>query len=223
MHSKIKINSLYRQYLTVRVLLSYLFGRLNEKMENISHWIFHVTIMHKKIGYTEFSVADEEADGSIIYRSINEEGRVCLEQTNFRIDNRWLVRRGARPTTNLTWQVKSEAEIHGGFKIHSVIWGSRPHQRSKPMSPYDLSLLPSEEEIQKFHARLKKFQDLMARWFPANHKPLNAIARLPTNEEMEARDAEHREAMSWNFRDIAIHGGRGLSDRDTARMILKRM
>lgn len=223
MHHQIKINAVRRQLMTLRVVLSFLAARLSEKMENLGHLFFHMTVFNKKIGYTEFGVPMEEADGTVLYRHTDNDGKVRLEEMSFRIANRWLVRRGAFRAPYLLWQLKTEGSIHQNLSIHSVTWGNMAHNRLKPQSPYDLRLLPSDEVIAQTHARLKKFQDFMAKWFPAAPEVLDGVARLPSDEEMIERDASLREAQVWLEKLFpARERTPGFTARETASMIIKR-
>lgn len=193
----VKINSLRRHVVTLRIALSFLMARLGERFENVGHLFFHMTVFSRKVGYVEFGVEGQEFDGTIRYRETDQDRKVHLREINFRISNRWLLRRGAKRTTNLMWQIKSAAELEEGLSVHSVVWGNAAHNRTKPASPYDLRLLPSEEEIVAHHARMKKAQDWFARHFPAAEEPMMSIMRLPTVEEIAERDAELQSAQAW--------------------------
>lgn len=218
-----KSSPLLRQWLTLRVLLSFLRGRLNEKMENMGHLFFHLTVFHRKAGYVDFNVTNEECDGHVLYRTTDEEGKTRLEGMNFRVSNRWLLRRGAVRSNYLLWQVKSAGELTAGLNVHSVVWGNLAHNRTKPLSPFDISRLPSEEVIAAHHARLKKFQDFMAHWFPSSPEPLAALTTLPSEEEVHERTQHLRDSFAWmNSILPAPEKAPGFTIRQTASMILKR-
>jgi len=224
MQHQIKINTIRRHLMTMRVVLSFLAARFGERMENLGHLFFHLTVFNKKVGYVEFGLEDEaQADGTIYYRYTDDDKKVRLGEMTFRISNRWLMRRGARRANHLVWQLKDASEIHENLNFHSVSWGNMAHNRTKAQSPYDLSRLPSDEVIAAHHARLKKFQDFMAKWFPSTPERLDSVQRLPTDEEMEERNASLREAQDWLNRFFpAPERPRGFTARETADMIIKR-
>lgn len=197
MNASVKINPLRRHLVTLRIALSFLMARLGERFENVGNLFFHLTVFSRRVGYVEFGVEPENADGTVRYRVIGEDRKVRLEEATFMVSNRWLVRRNAKRTTNLMWQVKSAAEIHEGLAVHSIVWGNAAHNRTRPTSPYDLRLLPNDEEIAAHHARLKKVQDWLAKHFPAAEEPVSQIMRLPSVEEIAERDAEWQQAQAW--------------------------
>jgi hypothetical protein len=197
MNVSVKINPMRRHLTTLRIALSFLMARLGERFENAGHLFFHLTTYNKKVGYVEFGIESDDADGILRYRVTGPDRIVGLEEITFSVSNRWLMRRNAKRTSNLMWQIKAAAEIQEGLAVHSVVWGTMAHNRTKPTSPYDLRLLPSDEEIAAHHARLKKVQDWLACHFPAAEEPVAQFMRLPSVEEIAERDAEWQQAQAW--------------------------
>lgn len=170
MNAIIKSNRLARQWTTIRIALSIIFGRFGEKMENIGHLFFHMTVYGRRAGYVEFGLEDESADGFLRFRVTDEDQKVRLLVINFRISNRWLIRRGQRPSPKLLCNIKNDAEVREGLKVHSIVWGGQGWN-NKEVSPFDISRLPSAEIIAARHAGMKKVQDFLAKYFPAREYP----------------------------------------------------
>lgn len=162
----VKMNSFRRHWITLRIVFQHALGRLATAVENVGALFYHLTIYQKRCGYIELGVEDEDADGRLRLVSVDEFRRVQFEEVSFRIYNRWLVRNMRRCSSRVLWQIKTDVMTQDGLNVHSVLWGNQPH-RSRELKPFDLSRLPPEHVIAQRNARLKRWQDWLARHFPA--------------------------------------------------------
>lgn len=167
MNHAIKINPVARHLRTLFIALALFFKRMGERVDNVGDLFYHLTVFRRKAGYIHFGEEEGDSiDGFIRFRSRREDGTYEMLPLSFRISNRWLLRRGQTPSTQLIWEVKTAAGTELGLGVHSIVWGENVWKRVE-LSPFDLSKLPSEEVIQARLTQLRKVQDWFAKYFPA--------------------------------------------------------
>ncbi|WJJ55110.1 hypothetical protein [Xanthomonas phage RTH11] len=175
MYDNIRNNPVKRLAFLFTLFLSRAADAVGKLGEDVGHLFFHLTTYKGRIGYIDIDVDEEQADGLIRYRRRNDYGQVVLMDQPFRISNRWLLRGRNVLGGVALLQVRTDADTMHGMDVHSVVLGSHLHNR-RVFKPFDLTQLPSEEEIAARHARMKRFQDFMGRLFPAR-APANGLSR----------------------------------------------
>lgn len=163
-------NAVARTFIGLRLIAGLLMERIRKCVVGCSDLFYHLTLFRRQPGDISFNVERATADGFIRHYVRNEEGRWQLETTTFYIGNRWIGENRGRPTSRLLWCIKTAAETALHVRVHTVVWGMESWQQIEAR-PFDMSLLPSEDEIrQRLSARLK-VQAFMAKHFPARTVP----------------------------------------------------
>lgn len=160
--------SLKRHGISMLVVVNYLMAQAHRYFQNWGHLFFHLTIFNRQVGFVELSVEEQASDGRLRFRVIGENNSQTFFETHFRIHNRWLARDRRRCSVKLLWMIKTAVAVQDGLDgadVISVIWGNSPARRDE-RKPFDLTHLPSDEEIAKEAARRQKFHDFMDRWLP---------------------------------------------------------
>lgn len=164
--TRLRLGFFTRMSVSLRMIVNYALRRAMSTWRALGHLFFHVCLYRDKIGEVFFNVEPHEADGFIRHFARDDDGVMRMKMTTFIIYNRWLARKGQRPSPRLLWTIKTEAETAFHLRVHTVVWGMESWGRVEA-SPFDLSRLPNEEEILALHARRRRVQDFFAKYFPA--------------------------------------------------------
>ncbi len=163
-------NKMSRQIISLRLAMSYLMQRLGLFMENVGHLFFHLTTYGRRGGYIEFDVPEEEADGVVRHTVVDEYRKWHLQETTFRVSNRWLMRDRNKMPATLLWQIKTDAQISGGLTVHSVVLGNYAFNRLE-VKPFNMSRvrkmeLETENNASLFENIICWIVETVAGWFP---------------------------------------------------------
>lgn len=127
-----------------------------ELQEDAGDWIIDKVFFKGRVGLVYFNLMEDDVpDGYLVVRQYGEEQRTV--EVGYRVENRWLVSRGALPSGYVISSIRTQA-IEQGFKVAHIKWG---HKLLMPYHVPRLSLLrrpddvsiPCEElwtEVQKF-------------------------------------------------------------------------
>ncbi len=167
----LRLGFLARLSVNLRLAMSFALQRVMNAWRLLGHLFFHLLLYRGTTGEVFFNVEPHEADGFVRHMVRGDDGVMRMHTTTFVIYNRWLARKGMRPAPRLLWAIKTEAETAFHLRVHTVVWGMESWERVE-VSPFDLSRLPSEEEILAQNARRRRVQDFFAKHFPA--KPVHS-------------------------------------------------
>lgn len=164
-------NKMSRQIVSLRLAMSYLMQRLGLFMENVGHLFFHLTTYGRRGGYIEFDVPEEEADGVVRHTVVDEYRKWHLQETTFRVSNRWLMRDRKKMPATLLWKIKTDAQIAAGLTVHSVVFGTYAFNRLE-VKPFNMTKVPAPQELETNHTS-SLFEDIICwavetveGWFP---------------------------------------------------------
>lgn len=169
MNKKLTNRSFHRFVISLRLVTNQLFASSKAGLERIGDFLIDLALYRGRPGAISFNIPLDEADGFIRQIVRDEDGRYRFEEVTYRIFNRWIVNPRANPAPRLLMLIKTDAETNWGYKVHSVTWGVNSWNR-KEASPFDISKLPSEEEIYARHEKRRKIHDFLAACFPSRYQ-----------------------------------------------------
>lgn len=127
-----------------------------ELCQDTGDWMVNKFFFKGRVGFVHFDLMEGDVpDGYLIVRQFGEEQRTI--EIGYRVENRWLVSRGALPSGYVISAIRTQA-LEQGFKVAHIKWGEKllmPYvapRLSLMRRPDDVSI-PSEElwtEVQKF-------------------------------------------------------------------------
>lgn len=170
MKKSLRNSTTSRLLIALRLIGGMMFTRVRESLVRASDLLIHLSLYRRQTGEVIFNVEVDEADGFVRHLvHVPHEGS-RMEVTTFRLLNRWVGNRRGKPAARLAWTIKTAAETTQDIRVLSVVWGVHSWKQVE-VRPFDLTRLPSDEEIR---ARLRlrlRMQAFLAKHFPATEQP----------------------------------------------------
>ncbi len=166
-HEAMGLTARLRKHLvSLLVVLSYLYQRWAQVVEN-SGWLVFDRLLYKgSPGAVIFDVEEDEADGYLLHRVRDEYHQWHCEAVYFRLSNRWVVRNRRIPGPKTCMEINSQA-LEVGFMVIGAQW--HPNVATLRKAPLvAIGALPQDGSIERANAQRKRVQDFLARLFPAS-------------------------------------------------------
>lgn len=157
-----------KHYISLKIILGFVLGKIKRSVKFAGYWIEDLALHKGSTGAVLLDVDEQESDGRV-YFFIQQADKTWVEQSmTYRIFNRWLTRH-RRPDVSVLWSIKTATELSYHVRVSHVQWGLNAWNKTHA-KPFDISKLPSEEEVHARYETKRKLHAWLERHFPTREQ-----------------------------------------------------